>query len=162
MRCLWVVCQIVTMCHSECEINTNLLEGSLEFGSSEYSPEVGKETATVIGRLKEHATFWRKLLNALESILSVVESGYVTSKTSPSPIIQKNHRSAILHADFVVDSIVEFSTSGCIKEVDVVPHICSPLSAVQNSSGKKRLVHVVNLRYLNTCRSKSLNMKTCV
>ena len=85
MRCPWVVCQIVTMCHSECEINTNLLEGSLEFGSSEYSPEVGKETATVKGRLKEHATFWRKVLNALESILSVVESGYALPLKSLLP-----------------------------------------------------------------------------
>ena len=38
-------------------------------------------------------------------------------------------------------------TTGCVVDVQEAPHICSPLSVVENSSGKRRLV--VNLRHLN-------------
>ena len=37
--------------------------------------------------------------------------------------------------------------SGCVMEVPEPPHVCSPMSVVENSVGKKRLV--VNLRHLN-------------
>ena len=36
---------------------------------------------------------------------------------------------------------------GCVVNVSDMPHICSPLSVVESSSGKKRLV--LNLRHLN-------------
>ena len=45
-----------------------------------------------------------------------------------------------------VDDAVR-SLNRCITKVIEMPHICSPLSVVSNSSGKLRLV--LNLRYLN-------------
>ena len=100
------------------------------------------------GKLKEHVQFWKEELKAPDSVLSVIEEGYVLPlKSSPPPSIQKNHSSAVFHADFVSDTIAELAASGCVRTVKTVPQVCSPLSVVQNTSGKKRLV--VNLRYLN-------------
>ena len=41
----------------------------------------------------------------------------------------------------------ELECNRCIQQVDHQPHICSPLSVVDNGRGKLRLV--INLRYLN-------------
>lgn len=51
------------------------------------------------------------------------------------------------NAGFVQESVTDLLTSGCIKEVSSVPCICSPLSVVESSAGKKRLV--INLWHLN-------------
>ena len=40
----------------------------------------------------------------------------------------------------------ELCATGCVVAVPAMPHICSPLSVVESSSGKKRLV--INLRHL--------------
>ena len=61
--------------------------------------------------------------------------------------MQKQQLSTIAHAEFVCDSVRDLIASDCIRKVRSLPHICSPLSVVENSTGKKRLV--VNLRYLN-------------
>lgn len=47
-------------------------------------------------------------------------------------------------------SIDDLLASGCVKRVDSVPHVCSPLSLVENATSKKRLV--INLRYLHVNR----------
>ena len=117
-----------------------------ELESSGYCPEGGK--IIVKGKLREHVHFWREELKAPESVIDVIEKGYVLPlKSLPPPYRQANHQSALLHSDFVCDSISELTAAGCVKVVETTPHVCSPLSVVQNASGKKRLV--VNLRYLN-------------
>ena len=44
-------------------------------------------------------------------------------------------------------SVADLLASGCIREVPEQPYICSPLSVVESSAGKKRLV--INLKHLN-------------
>ena len=68
-------------------------------------------------------------------------------KSLPPPWVRKNQPSAELHAVFVQASIQELVAAGCVKRVEEVPYVCSPLSVVENAVGKKRLV--LNLRYLN-------------
>ena len=63
-----------------------------------------------------------------------------------TPFARKNQASADANGAFVGQSVSELLASGCIQEVASAPHICSPLSVVESSTGKKRLV--VNLRHL--------------
>ena len=58
-----------------------------------------------------------------------------------------NQRSALDNCEFVESAIEELLQNCCIRKVGVRPHVCSPLSVVSNSRGKKRLV--LDLRYLN-------------
>ena len=51
------------------------------------------------------------------------------------------------NAKFVNDCITELVSGGCMGELETAPVVCSPLSVVENSMGKKRLA--VNLRHLN-------------
>ena len=112
-------------------------------------PETPNPGVCVKGRLKEHASYWEKVLEAPQSVLSIVRCGYVLPlKSMPPPLTQKNQLSANTHADFVHDSVRDLQASGCIRKVDSLPHVCSPLSVVLNSAGKKRLV--INLRYVNS------------
>ena len=100
------------------------------------------------GRLREHIPFWREELGAPQSVLSIIESGYVLPLKSEPPVwAQKNQLSAKLKSEFVQASIEELLADSCIRRVEQKPHICSPLSVVESSAGKQRLV--VNLRYLN-------------
>ena len=59
----------------------------------------------------------------------------------------KNQASAFANKSFVEECIDELLVAGCIQQVELIPHVCSPLSVVESKAGKKRLV--VNLRYLN-------------
>ena len=103
---------------------------------------------SVQGRLKERIQFWREVLKAPSTVLNTIESGYVLPlKSEPTPNIQCNQQSAIVNADFVQQSVLELIKNRCVKRVLEVPYICSPLSVVESSSGKKRLV--INLRHLN-------------
>ena len=67
--------------------------------------------------------------------------------SEPPARLGKNCLSAFRHAQFVDESVKELLEAGCIARLPEVPHVSSPLSVVENSSGKKRLV--VNLRHLN-------------
>ena len=58
-----------------------------------------------------------------------------------------NHQSALGNDEFVCEEVSKLVKCGCIKVVISQPYVRSPLSVVQSSMGKKRLV--VNLRYLN-------------
>ena len=107
-----------------------------------------QSVVSVKGRLKERINFWRKELEAPEFVLSVIENGYVLPlKSLPVKFAQCNHSSALNNVSFVDQSVSELFKSGAIREVATLPHICSPLSVVENSKGKKRLV--INLRHLN-------------
>ena len=63
----------------------------------------------VKGRLKENASFWKSELAAPDTVVSIIEAGYVLPlKSLPPPCVRKNQLSAKLHADFVQTSIDEF------------------------------------------------------
>ena len=108
------------------------------------------ESAKVMvkGRLRKCLPFWKEEVKAGATILSVIEHGYVLPlKSEPTTYRCSNHPTAIRNAEFVLASVSDLLTTGCVVEVQEAPHICSPLSVVENSSGKRRLV--VNLRHLN-------------
>ena len=93
---------------------------------------------SVQGRLKERIQFWREVLKAPSTVLNTIESGYVLPlKSEPTPNIQCNQQSAIVNADFVQQSVLELIKNRCVKRVLEVPYICSPLSVVESSSGKR-------------------------
>ena len=102
----------------------------------------------VKGRLKNHISFWREVIKAPATIISTIEGGYVLPlKSEPTAYMRGNHQSACKNSLFIQESLSELCTTGCAVEVSATPVICSPLSVVENSSGKKRLV--INLRHLN-------------
>ena len=105
---------------------------------------------TVKCRLKEHISFWKEELVAPQSVLSIIESGYMRCRSNRNHQCDRRRISrqlAYFRYAFVQTSIEELLVGGCIKQIELKPHICSPLSVVENSSGKLRLV--VNLWYLN-------------
>lgn len=102
----------------------------------------------VKGRLKERLSFWREVLEAPPPVLDIIERGYVLPLLSePTPYKQKNQASAAENCNFVDQSIAELLDTGCVRVAASTPVVCSPLSVVTSSSGKKRLV--INLRHLN-------------
>ena len=67
---------------------------------------------------------------------------------SPSKIILKNNKSALIHSDFVITAINELLTSGCIHEIyEERAYVVNPLTVSVNATGKKRLV--LDLRHVN-------------
>lgn len=118
----------------------------------EESVPCGDATAmpadSVQGRLKGKIQFWREVLGAPEYIIGIIESGYVIPLISnPPPLYQPNQQSAVVNEEFVQQSVSELLAKQCIRQVESVPYICSPLSVMVSSSGKKRLV--INFRHLN-------------
>ncbi len=65
----------------------------------------------------------------------------------PTSYCRPNQLSTTKNPDFVAQSISELLAGGYIRVVSRQPFVCSPLSVVENSSGKKRLV--INLWHLN-------------
>ena len=102
----------------------------------------------VQGRLKQYQAFWRDTLGASEFVLGIVRDGYVLPLLAdPPPVCFRNHRSALLHGDFVQKELSNLLKGNCIVPCAECPHVCNPLLVVTNASGKKRLV--IDLRYLN-------------
>ena len=88
------------------------------------------------------------MIKAPATIISTIEGGYVLPhKSEPTSYVRGNHQSACKNSLFIQESLSELCTTGCAVEVSARPIIFSPLSVVENSSGKKRLV--INLRHLN-------------
>ena len=97
-------------------------------------------SVVVKGRLKNHISFWREVIKAPATIISTIDGGYVLPlKSEPTPYVRGNHQSACKNSLFIQESLSELCTAGCAVEVSARPIICSPLSVVDNSSGKKRL-----------------------
>lgn len=102
----------------------------------------------VQGRLKSHARFWKEVLQAPPTVMDWICNGYkLPLLYMPTPFSQKNHGSALENKEFVSGAIMELMRNRCVKKLDSKPSICSPLSVVNNSDGKLRLV--LNLRHLN-------------
>ena len=119
-----------------------------ETEASSPGPNAQAPYDSVQGRLRKKIPFWKEVLQAPESVLRTIESGYVLPlKSEPTPLVQCNQQSALSNAEFVEASLAELLANRCVRPVKEVPCICSPVSVVESSSGKKRLV--VNLRHLN-------------
>ena len=110
--------------------------------------EAGYQITDVQGRLLTSVNFWEQELQAPSPIIDWIKHGYKLPLLSlPETFEKANHKSALENTDFVSSALTDLENNHCILEVDNVPHICSPLSVVTNSSGKKFLV--IDLRYLN-------------
>ena len=102
----------------------------------------------VQGRFKQNYNFWKDVLKASQPVLELLDEGHKLPLLSiPPPHVQPNQSSFTKERDFVSTAINQLLELRCIHKVGVKPHICSPLSVVTNTEGKKRLV--VNLRFLN-------------
>ena len=124
--------------------------GNLSVGWEKESSGTDCMSGSVVvkGRLKNYISFWRAVIKAPATIISTIEGGYVLPlKSEPTAYMRGNHQSACKNSLFIQESLSELCTTGCAVEVSAMPVICSPLSVVENSSGKKRLV--INLRHLN-------------
>ena len=133
-------------------VDDDIDQGSSPLGMESHVYEIGadelSEPISVKGRLRAKFAFWKDVLHASPSILSVIESGYVLPLMSePTPFSGRNQVSALQNAEFVDQCVEELLGGSCIKEQGKAPYICSPLSVVESNSGKKRLV--INLRHLN-------------
>ena len=109
------------------------------------SPKQGP--VNVIGRLKEHLSFWHKS-KANQWVISIIRDGCALPFVELPPRKEMvNHKSAFDENEFVTQKIEELLLAGCVMEVshsDV--HVLNPLGVVKNSV-KKRLI--LDLRYVN-------------
>ena len=106
------------------------------------------EVDGIRGRLKRHVDFWVKELCASQWIVDTIRNGYVLPLfAEPTAYKRANQCSAYTNSDFVHKAVSELVNGHFVEEVQEPPYICSPLSVVENSSGKKRLVE--NLRHVN-------------
>ena len=102
----------------------------------------------VKGRIKARAEYWVNTLQASDPVIRIVKQGYSLPLFQvPQAYKAPNQASAHEHAALVDDAISDLIEGGCAKQMPEVLHVCSPLSVVVGSTGKKRLV--INLRYLN-------------
>ena len=102
----------------------------------------------VQGNVRKHSDFWLKQLEPSSFVRNIVLHGYRLPFLSlPAPIVRNNHNSALVEEGFVESEIERLLEASCIVESHVCPTVCSPLSVVANSRGKKRLV--IDLRSIN-------------
>ena len=113
------------------------------------------DTVSVKGKLARNIEFWREAMQAPAYILDTVQHSYVMPlHEEPTEFFRPNQASALRNAEFVGKAIEELQTDGRVEEVTEKPHVCSPLSVVENSVGKKRLV--LNLRHVNRFLCKQI------
>jgi len=91
----------------------------------------------VFGRLNTKSKFGEK---ALKAPLQVRE--WISFLMHTPRYCRTNQRSTLENVSFVSSAISELLAKHCIKEVDNKPHICSPLSVVACSMGKRFKVAV--------------------
>ena len=120
---------------------------------------------SVLGRLRENKEFWVKELAVSSFVRDIVTDGYrLPFFREPPPVFLKNHASARHEVQFVENALHDLVQAGCIVRAEEQPVVCSPLSVVRSSSGKRRLV--LDLRYVNTFlwkdRFKYEDIKTAI
>ena len=108
-------------------------------------------------------SFWEQELYAPPWVIDTIKHGLILPlRTEPTPYNRPNQLSATSNSQWVDDAIAELVSVQYILEVREKPYFCSPLSVVENSSGKRRLV--VNTRHVNISFSSKgvLNTRTCM
>lgn len=135
----------------EVELDTDLEDGWELPGVQCWEVQeekTGTQIVSVQGRLRQNLEFWQHTLNAPDNVLEWIQTGYkLPLQYLSDTYSQGNHKSTLTHHEFVTGAIAELLVNRCVKRVTEKPFICSPLSLVENSKGKLRLV--LNLRYLN-------------
>ena len=131
----------------ECD-NCGVMEDDPSFRRVwEISQEEG-QVCDVQGRLCNCIAIWEQELKATGPVLDWIRVGYkLPLLTEPGAHYRANAKSALVNSEFVTKAIMELEENRCIRKVKERPQMCSPLSVVANSKGKKRLV--LDLRYLN-------------
>eukprot|EP00731_Ephydatia_muelleri_P022428 Em0015g11a len=110
--------------------------------------EVEKNSMAVKGRLRQHVEYWVEELHATQWIIDMIRDGYMLPFHVEPPAYRRgNKNTAYANSVFVCKAVADLVGGGFVEEVTEQPFICSPLSVVENSAGKKRLV--VNLRHVN-------------
>ena len=113
----------------------------------EFDLSTGPPCVNVKGKLRRDVELW-KCIGTPSFILNVIERGYFLPFVSfPEPVVLKNNRSSLSHAEFVEEAIQELDESGRFVETKVPPRVVNPLSVSVQANGKKRLV--LDLRYVN-------------
>ena len=101
----------------------------------------------IFDRLKSALPYWRDVIKAPPSVLSVLEAGYrIDFVTTPPPSFFKNNKSALRNEEFVTQAVTELLELNVIEEVENVPYFCSPLSVAENG---KKLRLILDLSILN-------------
>ena len=134
-------------CAEGCEIGNDAVDEHMgrcwESSQGECIPVKG-----VKGCLREHVSYWIEVLKAPKWIIDVIKEGYVLPLfTEPTVYRKANQKSALNNIEFVDNAVLDLVQGNYVEPVVSTPHVCSPLSVVENSSGKKRLV--INLRHVN-------------
>ena len=106
------------------------------------------DSMAVKSRLRRHIEYWEEELHATQWIIDMIRNGYMLPFNVEPPAYRRgNKNTAYTNADFVRSAVVDLVKGGFVEEVTEQPYVCSPVSVVENSAGKKRLV--VNLRHIN-------------
>ena len=114
----------------------------------EKAEQTGVPQLMVQGRLRSHSQFWLDELDPSSFVRDIIMHGYrIPFIRCPDPVYYMNSSSASEHANFVEEAISELVAARCVEQCAQCPTVCSPLSVVMNSMGKKRLV--LDLRYVN-------------
>ena len=101
---------------------------------------------SVVGSLKKHAAFWKRI-DAPEHIIHIVEHGYaIPLNYLPPTMFLRNNKSALDHADFVRVSIDDLLHKGAIQELEKAPRIVNPLTVAEKD---RKLRLVLDCRYIN-------------
>ena len=126
--------------------------GLVEYPDSHLIPtyweaEEGSQISDVQGRLHKSLDFWLEPLEPALWIVSCIKEGYkLPLRAIPHKFTKPNQQSAISHTEFVTESLQELEQIRHNTRVFEQPHVCSPLSVVENRVGKLRLV--LNLLYV--------------
>ena len=120
----------------------------VNFARKFWEHERASNAVSVKGSLAKNVGFWRDIIQGSLYILDIVQSGFVMPfHQEPTSCFCLTPASALANVDFVCQAIDELVADGHVIEAAMQPHVCSPLSVVVNSAGKKRLV--VNLPHVN-------------
>ena len=113
----------------------------------EFELRTSPPCVNVKGNLRRNFEIW-KHIGTPSFILNVIERGYLLPFVSfPEPVVFKNSRSYLSHAEFLEEAIQDLVESGRVVETNGPPRVVNPLSVSVHASGKKRLI--LDLRYVN-------------
>lgn len=111
----------------------------------DYEKGVGKPIMK--DRLKSAVNYWRNVVKAPESIISIIESGVCIDFLTIPPLMHfANNKSALMEHEFVSEAVQDLLDLKLIEICENKPHVVSPLSVAINGD-KKRLI--LDLSILN-------------